>query len=104
VASGHFLRFFARLALGEVSEAEADLAAMSRIANELRQPALLWQVQSTQAMRALGSGRLSDGEQLMRQAFARGEPSLGDLAHSAYFFQLHTLNDLRQSLDEVEAT
>jgi predicted ATPase/DNA-binding SARP family transcriptional activator len=104
VASGHFLRYFARLALGEVAEAEADLAAMSRIANELRQPALLWQVQAAQAMRALGSGRLSDGEQLMRQAFARGEPSLGDLAHSAYFFQLHTLNDLRQSLDEVEAT
>jgi DNA-binding SARP family transcriptional activator len=42
IVQGHWHRIIVQVLIGEVSEAKADLEAMSRIAEELRQPVQLW--------------------------------------------------------------
>ena len=71
-------RRIAQLMAGDLREAEVALAAESRIADELRQPAQLWQVYSARAMLALAAGRLTEAEELVPQAFAFGERALPD--------------------------
>jgi tetratricopeptide (TPR) repeat protein len=98
-----FQRFAAQLQLGKIEQAEADLTNQALIAEQLRQPAQLWQAYSGQAMLALSRGRLSEAESLTEQAFTVGKHALaGEFALSAYTFQLLTLRDFQERLEEVE--
>jgi DNA-binding SARP family transcriptional activator len=104
VQAGHMQRFAAQLTLGEVSGAQADLTAASRIAEELRQPAQLWQVHACWAMLALAAGRLGEAEELIPRAFALGERAQREMAISARAFHLYTLRDFQGNLDQAEET
>src|SRR5262249_10713109 len=64
VVYGHIHRFIAHLQVGDVPQAEGELAAASHIADELGQPTLRWQVGGGRAMVALASGRFAEAEEL----------------------------------------
>ncbi len=102
IVAGHWNRFIAQVLLGDVDEAAVDLAAAIRIADELKQPAELFQVRATQAMLALTEGRLAEAEELVSAAFALGEPAVPEMAIPVYRLQRYTLCDFRGSLEEVE--
>jgi tetratricopeptide (TPR) repeat protein len=102
LAYGHLHRFIAQVMLGDISQGQADLDAMNRIADELRQPSHLFEVRSAQALLALWAGRLNEAEQLVPQAFALGERAKPEMAIPVYQMQRYALCDLREDLEEVE--
>jgi DNA-binding SARP family transcriptional activator len=103
LVQGHMHKFIANVTAGELGEAVDDLALVSRLSDELRQPVQLWQTRGAEAMLALATGRLSEGERLSEEAFAIGRDALPAAGpHRA--FQLYTLADLRGALAEVEET
>jgi tetratricopeptide (TPR) repeat protein len=102
VAAGHFHRIMAQLQVGDIRGAEVDLAAARRVADELRQPAQLWQVRSTWAMLALALGRLTEAEELVPDSLALGERAQPSAAIPVYELQRYTLCDFRGTLAEVE--
>jgi DNA-binding SARP family transcriptional activator len=102
VVHGHLDRFVAQVTVGNVAEAEVDLAAAGRIVHELRQPAQLWQVFAAQAMLALAAGRLTEAAELVPQAFALGERAQPEMAVPVYRLQRYTLSDFRGRLEEDE--
>jgi DNA-binding SARP family transcriptional activator len=103
VQAGHFHRFVVLATVGDISGAEADLEAMIRIADELRQPVQLWQVCAHQATMALAAGRFSEAEELVSKAFALGERATPDMAIPAYHLQRYALCDFRGALDQVRS-
>jgi tetratricopeptide (TPR) repeat protein len=102
VAAGHSHRLIAHLLVGDVRGAEVDLAAASRIAQELRQPAQLWQYCASRAMLALAAGRLSEAEELVPRAFALGQRAQPTAATPVYVLQRFTLRDFQGGLEAVE--
>jgi AAA ATPase domain len=104
VVAGHLWRLIAQLQRGDVREAAVDVETMSRIANELRQPAQLWMAVSAKAMLAVAAGRLADAEELVTQALALGERAQPRFAINVYRVQRYTLSQLRGCLEEVEPT
>lgn len=102
VVSAHLWRVIAQLQVGDVRGAELDLATASRISEELRQPAPLWEVRSAQAMLALAAGRLEEAEELVRESFALGERAEPEGAIPVHRLQQYALCDLRGSLEEAE--
>ena len=96
------IRAVSHVMLGEIDQALADLEAATEAANQLRQPALLWDVCGDQAMLALATGRLAEGEELMNRAFRYGERAQPDISHGAYQLQRYTLSDFRSGLEDVE--
>lgn len=103
VAAGHMWRIIAQLQSGDVHGAETDLAAAGRVAEELRQPAPLWEVRGAQAMLALAAGRLAEAEELIRQAFALGERAEPEGAIPVCGLQRYMLCDFRGGLEDCEA-
>jgi DNA-binding SARP family transcriptional activator/tetratricopeptide (TPR) repeat protein len=103
VAAGHSHRIIAQLQTGDVRGAQADLAAASRIAEELRQPAQLWQYCASRALLALAAGELSRAEELVAEAFALGERAQPTAATPVYVLQRYALCDFRGRLSDVEA-
>jgi tetratricopeptide (TPR) repeat protein len=101
--AGHWLRILAQVIVGDVREAEVDLAAAARTADELRQPGQLWLVGATRAILALAAGRLDEAEELIPKALAFGQGATRDAA-AAYLFQRYTLNCFRSRPKELEAT
>jgi DNA-binding SARP family transcriptional activator len=99
---GHLDRLNAHVMLGDVVDANADLDAMSSIAEELRQPVQLWQVCAAKAMLALAGGRLIEAEELVTQAFELGERAQPEMAIPVYRLQSYTLCDFRGTLEEIE--
>ena len=102
VVAGHSWRISSQLQVGDVRGAEVELAAVTRIAGELRQPDRLWEVSSLRAMMALGAGRLAEAQELVLEAFALGEHVHPDGAIPVHRLQRYTLCDFRGGLDEVE--
>jgi DNA-binding SARP family transcriptional activator len=102
VVSGHSHRLIAQLLAGDVHGAEVDLAASSRIAEELRQPAQLWRACGERAMLALAAGRLAEAEQLTDQTLAFGERAQRTEAIPVYRMHRYALCDLRGNPAEVE--
>ena len=91
------------LLLARVAEAEAGIAEGARLAEQLRQPAHLWDVRGGEAMLAIAVGRLDDAERLVEDARALGERAQPDMAMPLYHAQRCTLSDFRGRLEEVEA-
>lgn len=102
VVSGHMWRIIAQLLVGDVRGAELDRAPASRIAQDLRQPAPLWEVCGAQAMLALAAGRLGEADALGCEAFELGERAQPEAAIPVSRLQRYTLADFRGSLEEVE--
>ena len=99
---GHIQRLMVQLMVGEMGQAAVELDAAARIAHGLRQPAQLWLVRAAEAMIALGTGRLTEAEELIQTALAIGERAQPGWAISAYRLQRYTLCDFRGGLEELE--
>jgi DNA-binding SARP family transcriptional activator len=102
VVDGYMQRVAAQVVVGDIAAVEADLDAASPLAEELGQPAHLWDVCGARAMVALAAGRLSEGEQLVEQAFVLGERAVPG-AFPVHRLQRYTLADFLGSLEDVEA-
>jgi DNA-binding SARP family transcriptional activator len=102
VVHGHMHRFGPLLMLGQLEEAVVELDAAWSVAQELRQPAHLWDVGAAKAMLAIACGRLGEGEQLAEQALALGERTEPAMTIPVYRLQRYTLCDFRGSLEAVE--
>lgn len=102
VVHGHLHRLIAQVMQGDLDGAKADLEAMSRLADELRQPADFWQVAAAEAMLGLAMGRLDEAQELIDHAFAVGERSEPAMAIPVYRLQRYTLFDFLGRLEEVE--
>jgi DNA-binding SARP family transcriptional activator len=101
-AQGHIVRFHAHVQTGDLRGAELDLAAALGLADELRQPAHLWQVRGIEAMLAIAAGRIAEAEELVMDALALGKRAQPTMAIPVYELQRYTLSDFRGSLDEIE--
>jgi predicted ATPase/DNA-binding SARP family transcriptional activator len=99
VAHGLFLRFVAKMTLGDVAEATADLDAEEQLACQLRQPSHLWQVQASRTMLALATGQLEQAEPLAAAAFAFGERAHPEFAVPQYTLHLYAIAELRGQID-----
>ena len=65
---GHDHRLWAVWELGDPDRRRAAMAALTAVADELRQPPQLWMALSTQTVFALSEGRFADAEELMERA------------------------------------
>jgi DNA-binding SARP family transcriptional activator len=101
VVGGHNHRLIAHLETGDLRAADADLAEATRIAEEMRQPAQLWQVTSSRALLAMTAGRLDEAEQLAARALTLGEHAQPG-AVPVYQLQRYALCEFRGRLAEVE--
>jgi DNA-binding SARP family transcriptional activator len=89
------------LELGAVSEARVELAAMTKLADELRQPAQLWLAGVCGARQALLEGRFAEAEDLIQEARGVGEHALRWNASVAFRLQLYMLRREQGRLKEV---
>ena len=103
VVAAHYHRITAQLMVGDVAGAVLDNVAASREADELRQPAQLWQARANDSLFALTAGKLEEAEQLLPEAFELGERAQPGAAIPIYTMQRHTLDDFRGSLEESES-
>jgi DNA-binding SARP family transcriptional activator len=103
VVQGLSHRIIAQLVLGDVSNAEEDLAVATAITAERGQAAHLWQVGEWRAMFALAAGRLSEGEEFASDVFTVGKRMQAGIAIPVYLLQRYTLADFRGGLVEVES-
>jgi DNA-binding SARP family transcriptional activator len=101
IAHAHIHRFIAHLTLGDVDQATLELEAATRVADELRQPAQLWQARGGGAMLALALGNLCEAERLVREAFVVGEQAV-PMATGVHLLQQYMLYDFRGRLEELE--
>jgi tetratricopeptide (TPR) repeat protein len=102
VFDGHEERFDALVELGDIEAARAELAAMDRVARELRQPSQAWLVGAHEAILALLAGPLEEAERLVEAARDLGERTQGWNATVTYRLQLYALRREQNRLDEVE--
>jgi tetratricopeptide (TPR) repeat protein len=105
VVYGHVHRFIAQLSLGDTAAAALDLEVAGRIADDLRQPQLRWQVGGGRAMVDLATGEFASAERLTTRALSFGERPHDWLAVPVYWLQRYLLEDLRGGdLAEFEPT
>jgi DNA-binding SARP family transcriptional activator len=88
--------------LGDVEAAHVDLAAMQRVARELRQPSQAWLVAVYDALLALLAGRLDDAARLVDAARDLGEGPQSWNATVTYRLQLYMLRREQGRLAEIE--
>jgi DNA-binding SARP family transcriptional activator len=104
--SGHFHAFGALMVRGELRSADAELAGMAALAQELRQPAQLWSLSIARGMRALLAGRIEDAERLMHRFAELGPGGQGADATDFYYvlnLQSWAVRREQGRLAEVEA-
>jgi tetratricopeptide (TPR) repeat protein len=78
IAEAQMAQLAALLELGRISEAEAVLAAIARIADEIRQPTQQWISVAVRAMLADFRGEFAFAEELMRDAVEVGDPAMAE--------------------------
>jgi class 3 adenylate cyclase len=98
---GHRLQLVARLDGGDVSGARRELAACASLANELRMPLFQWQVKSFEAMLALLTGDLEEGERQSAEAVEIGQRIRPETAMGIYGAQLFHHRWSTGRLDEL---
>ena len=95
-------RAAARMELGDVAGAAADVEAMAPLAAELRQPPQDWFLAERRAVQALHEGRLADAEALIAEALRIGSEALGWNAKVCHLLQLVVLRRLQGRIAEME--
>jgi DNA-binding SARP family transcriptional activator len=98
---GRGFRYYALLEGGDMLRAYTEHEALTRLAEELRQPAQLWDLAVNRASLALFEGRFAQAEVTIREALA-----LGGLAQSAYAqadfdLQMYALRREQGRLEDV---
>ena len=101
-SDGHEHRAMALIELADLPGAKADLAAMAKLAEQLRQPSQDWFVAVYGAHLALLEGRLAEAEALSAEARTLGERAQSWNAAVTYELQLYALRREQGRLDEVE--
>lgn len=95
----HEARLGTHLVRGDSAAADQALAAVTRVAEALRQPAMLFFATFYQGSRALADGELDRAEQLFRAALARGRGTV-PYAHFMCTAQLYVLHYLRGGAED----
>jgi DNA-binding CsgD family transcriptional regulator len=101
VLQAYAWRLFDLMDLGEMPAVEAQLAAHTRLAEELRQPFYLYINVTFQAMRAIFVGQFEEGERLAQQAPAIGQRLRGQDAAGIFAMQMFTLRREQGRLREL---
>ena len=99
---GHEERFNSLVELGEIDEAKAELEAMERFAQELRQPSQAWLAGVYRAQLALLQGPLEEAERAIAQARALGVDAQSWNAEVTYRLQLYVLRHQQGASGDVE--
>jgi DNA-binding CsgD family transcriptional regulator len=94
-------RLFDLMELGDIQAVEAQLAAQTRQAEELRQPFYQYMSISFRAMWAICAGRFAEGERLAQQALALGQHLPGQDTAGLFSLQMFTLRREQGRLQEV---
>jgi tetratricopeptide (TPR) repeat protein len=102
LAHGHLHRVITHLMQGNLDGVDSSLAALEKIADQIGDPFLQFEVRAGQAALALVQGRLAEAEQLAEQAFALGESVKSEIAIPVYQLQRYTLADFRGSVEKLE--
>jgi DNA-binding SARP family transcriptional activator len=100
---GYENRFFTVWALADMRTAADDFVQMTRLAEAMRQPAQLWVVQSSRAMRALSEGRLADARELIGATFDQGRLAQTWNAAVTNAIQTYMFARAERRLGDVEA-
>jgi tetratricopeptide (TPR) repeat protein len=85
---GHGYRCVCRWEAGDVTDARLQLEIVVRLAQELRQPALMWFAAAMEALVALFKGRFDVAEELIERAREVGERAEPYYANSSHAMQL----------------
>jgi tetratricopeptide (TPR) repeat protein len=102
VAEGIDMQISAHLELGEVQAVDERLITLTKLVDELRQPAQRWVLLHTRAMRALLAGGFDEAEQLIGEARRIGEgPAHWDAVRIATL-QTFVLRREQDRLREIE--
>ena len=99
---GHEQSFWAAWELGDPDRRAAEFASMSRVAEELTQPAQLWALAVAQATLALSQGRFAEAPELIERAATIGERVLAWGAGAVRKMQLFMLRREQGQLDGFE--
>jgi len=99
---GHEHAFWCAWQLGDRDRRAAELASLTRVAQELQQPAQLWLATAAQATLALAEGRLGEAEGLIERARNLGERAQSWNATTTRKLQLFVLRRERAQLDGFE--
>jgi DNA-binding SARP family transcriptional activator len=83
--SAHFHAFGALMVRADVRAADAELAGMAALAQELRQPAQVWSLSIARGMRALLAGRIEEAERLVHEFAGVGPGGQGSDATDFYY-------------------
>jgi class 3 adenylate cyclase len=97
-----YLRLYNLLALGDIQAVDEDIEASVRLAEEMRQPAYLWQAAVYPAMRALLEGRFQEGERLAQQALAVGQRAQEQNAAQMFGVQMFILRREQGGFGEAD--
>jgi ATP/maltotriose-dependent transcriptional regulator MalT len=95
-------KVIARVVVGDIETAAADVEAMNRVADQLGQPEQLFQTKASESMLALAAGRLAEAEELIPEFFALGTRAQPEMALPIFTLQRHTLCEFRGNLEEIE--
>jgi DNA-binding SARP family transcriptional activator/tetratricopeptide (TPR) repeat protein len=87
---------------GERDAVDAQIAAFSAGADELRQPVYIWHALVWRAMRALLDGRLDDADELAAEALAAGGPGEAVTAPQYHAVQLLAIRREQGRIGELE--
>ena len=98
-STGHEHSFWAAWELGDPDRPAIELASMTRVTEELRQPAQLWILATAQATLALSQGPFVEAGELIERAAAMGERVLAWYAAAARKMQLFLLRREQGRLD-----
>jgi DNA-binding SARP family transcriptional activator len=104
VFTGHDFRLNAFWKLADRAGVDVEVESLTRLADDLRQPAQSWHVGSSRTMLALMEGRLEDAEQLIAQTRAAGERAEGWNAVVSQRLQLFVLRREQGRLAEIDDT
>jgi DNA-binding SARP family transcriptional activator len=99
---GHQDRLMVNVVLGRMSDADADLQMIVGLAEQLGQPAHLWQAAAFRAELALARGELDRAQGLIEDAFVLGSRAQPAMATPIYVLQRQTLGEFRGTLVEIE--
>ncbi|MGH9168904.1 MAG: hypothetical protein ACRD02_13865, partial [Acidimicrobiia bacterium] len=98
---GTLVRHKALMQLGDLRAARTELAAATRLAEELRQPSQLWYVAADRSALALLEGRFDEAEGLIQRSLDVGRQAQRMEAHSTFALQMWALRREQGRLEEV---